>query len=219
MLARVLEAAAEHDVQAVALVGELSGYTNTREGSRAILKQLGQCRLPAFWVPGARDAPVDDSLREAYNLEVVYPSLHGVHGTAAFAPGYVLFAGFGGHVDDDPDGRREELSELSYPRWEPEYRLKLLREFKDHELVLLFATPPLHKEVGAGSSEVVAELVGTHRPRLVVCGGERGTWKIGRSLVVAPGSVEDGCFAVADLSARDAELHELAVAPVDGSAA
>lgn len=32
-----------------------------------------------------------------------YPSLHGVHGTAAFAPGTVLVAGFGGEVDDDPE--------------------------------------------------------------------------------------------------------------------
>jgi Icc-related predicted phosphoesterase len=56
---------------------------------------------------------------------------------------------------------------------------------------------------------VLAELVSTYRPRLVVCGGERGTELLGRSLVVAPGSLQDGHYAIADLHSRTAELEEL----------
>jgi uncharacterized protein len=163
-------------------------------------------------VPGPGDAPVDHYLREAYNVEVVFPLLRGLHGTMAFALGPVLFAGFGGEVSDDPDAARDESARLSYPRWEPEYRLKLVRELAEHELVLLLATPPAHKGHGTTGSEALAELVGSHRPRVVVCGGERRSETLGRSLVVAPGALDDGHYAVVDLHSREVEFAELATA-------
>jgi Icc-related predicted phosphoesterase len=212
-LRAAIEAAQARDVHAVAVVGDLSDGTDHRSALRA----LGDCGLPAYWVPGPGDAPISDYLREAYNMETVFPLLHGVHGTAAFAPdGHLLFAGLGGEVDDDPDSQREETERLRYPRWEAEYRLKLLRELDEHAVALLFAAAPLHKGQGTGSSEALAELVGTYRPRLVVCGGERGHSMIGRSIVVAPGSLGDGHYAVVDLQTREVELEELATAQARG---
>ena len=100
---------------------------------------------------------------------------------------------------------------MRYPRWEAEYRLKVLREVtKYNQLVLLFTTPPAHKRLSSGGSEVVAELVNTYRPRLVVCAGERGVEIIGTSLTVAPGDLGDGHYAIANLHAKAAELEELA---------
>ena len=209
----LLEVAKERDVQALALVGNLSDGQGRPEAYRSLFQALGHGGLPAYWVPGPGDAPVHDYLREAQNVETVFPSLHGVHGTAAFAPGHVLFAGVGGEVSDDPDQPREELERLTYPRWEPEYRLKLLRELDEHELVLLFWTPPAHKGRETPGSEVLAELVNTYVPRLVVCAGERGAETLGRSLVVAPGSLADGHYAIADLHSHDVELEQLAAAP------
>jgi uncharacterized protein len=204
--------AADRDVQAVAVVGDLAAGGGP-EAYRAVFRALGRARLPTFWVPGPSDAPVADYLREAHNAEIVHPDLHGIHGTAAFAPdGHLLFAGIGGTVDDDPDAPRDETGVLRYPRWEAEYRLKILRELGEHEPVLLFATPPAHKGQGSAGSEVLAELVGTYRARLVVCGGERGTKMLGRTLVVAPGSLAAGHFAVADLQTSEIELHEFAAA-------
>ena len=105
---------------------------------------------------------------------------------------------------------REEQTHLRYPRWEAEYRLKVLREVtKYNELVLLFTTPPAHNRL-SGGSEVVAELVNTYRPRLVVCAGERGVEMIGTSLTVAPGDLGDGHYAIANLHTKAAELEELA---------
>jgi hypothetical protein len=208
-----VEAAQGRNPHAVAVVGDLGDGHDLRSTFRA----LGDCGLPAYWVPGPGDAPIADYLREAYNMETVFPLLHGVHGTAAFASdGHLLFAGIGGEVDDDPDGERDETERLRYPRWEAEYRLKLLRELDEHAVALLFATAPLHKGQGTGSSEAVAELIGTYRPRLVVCGGERGHWMIGRSIVVAPGALADGNYAVVDLQTREVELEELAAAPARG---
>ena len=77
-------------------------------------------------------------------------------------------------------------------------------------MVLVFWTQPSHKGLGAPGSELLAELVNSHRPRLVVCGGERRTAMLGQSLIVAPGSLHDGHYAVADLHTREVDLEELA---------
>ena len=131
----------------------------------------------------------------------------------AFASGHVLVAGFGGEVDDDPEGARDERQRLRYPRWEAEYRLKLIgRELSEREHpILLFATPPAHKGLGTEGSEALAELAATHRARLVVCGGEPRSMMLGRTLVVAPGSLADCSYAIADLHARTAHHAELSV--------
>jgi Icc-related predicted phosphoesterase len=207
------QAFGEVDAHAIALVGDLSGGEDHRADFRNLFRALGRAGHHTFWVPGPSDAPVEDYLREAHNIELVYPFMHGVHGTAAFAPGDVLVAGFGGEVSDDPASPRDEMQRLLYPRWEAEYRLKLLqRELVKHDHpVLLFATPPAHKGLGTAGSEALAELATTHRARLIVCGGERGTMTLGRTLVVAPGSLADGHYAVVDLHAHTAEMAELAV--------
>jgi uncharacterized protein len=209
----LLEATAERNAHAVSLVGDLSDRKGSPEGYRAVFRALGMGGVPAYWIPGPADAPVAHYLREAQNIEVVFPLLHGVHGTAAFAPdGHVVFAGVGGEISDDPDASRDELDRLRYPRWEAEYRLKLLSELGEHELVLMFWTSPAHKGRGAPGSEVLAELVSTYRPRLVVCDGERGAHMLGSSMVVAPGSLQEGHYAMADLHAHEVELEQLATA-------
>jgi Icc-related predicted phosphoesterase len=43
-----------------------------------------------------------------------------------------------------------------------------------------------------------------------VTGGERGVGRVGNSLVVAPGALGDGSYAIADLHAREAHLEQLA---------
>jgi Icc-related predicted phosphoesterase len=211
-LARLGEAAASRDVQAVAVAGDLGIGRQRSDSYRALFRTLGEIGLPAYWVPGANDAPIPEYLREAHSMELVSEMLRGVHGTAAMAPdGHVLVAGLGGHVDDDLDAPRDEMSRLSYPRWEAEYRLKIIREFDEHQVVLIFATPPSRSGRSAGGSEALAELVGTYRPRLVVSGGEPATGMIGRSLVVAPGSLAEGSWAIADLHSHEVEWADVAV--------
>jgi uncharacterized protein len=213
---QLLEIAPELDVQAIALAGDLSDGENKAESYRELFKALGEGDLPTFWVPGPSDAPIETYLREAQNIEVVFPFLHGIHGTLAFAPGYVMFTGLGGEILDDPSAPREEEDGLRYPRWEAEYRLKVVPELAEHESIWVLWTQPAHKGLGKSGSEVVAELINTHRPRLVVTAGHRGTVTLGRSLVVTPGSLTDGDYAVTDLRAGEVEFHQLADAAVAG---
>jgi uncharacterized protein len=113
----LLGACREADAQAVAIVGDIGGGDDRTASYRAVLRALGRDGRPVFWVPGPGDAPLGALLREAYNMEVVHPSLHGVHGTAAFADEHVVVAGLGGQVSDDPDAPRDEQQTVRYPRW------------------------------------------------------------------------------------------------------
>jgi Icc-related predicted phosphoesterase len=206
MIARLFGAADQHEVDAVAVVGDIG---QRGDGYRAVFREFARARYPVFWVPGPGDVPVGRYLREAFSIETAFPLLRGVHGTAASASGELLFAGFGGEINDHPGHDRDEREKLTYPRWEAEYRLKVLGEFDYNELVMLVWTAPAHKGLGRVGSEAVAELIGTYRPHLVVCGGEPRVETLGRSIVVAPGGLTDGRYAVADLRQRKAMLHEL----------
>jgi uncharacterized protein len=167
---------------------------------------LAQTRLPTFYIPGSEDVPIYEYLREAANIEIVYPYLRGVHGTFAMAPSYIVFAGLGGTVIDDPHMIREELETLRYPGWEVEYRLKFLGELKDYQKVFLFSTPPEHKGFHEPGSPVLAELVKTYQPRLVlVSGKELKHEMLGTSLLVMPGSLAEGNFSIIDLRQHTVE--------------
>jgi uncharacterized protein len=206
---RLLEAARRDGAEALALLGDLGADGEAREYA-GVLRTVGRANLPAFYVPGPGDVPFGKYLREAHSTEVVFPFMHGVHGTFAFAPGYLVFAGLGGEIADDPRHEREELERLSYPGWEVEYRLKMLRELKDYRKVFLFVTPPAHKGLQQEGSEILAELVKTYAPRLVLTGGEDSRRDLlGTSLVVAPGRLSEGRYALIDLLEGDVEVRRL----------
>ena len=129
--------------------------------------------------------------------------MHGVHGTLARADDQVLVAGMGGEISDDPHAERDEQSRLRYPAWEAEYRLKTIAQLDEVPLkVLLFATPPAHEGLGMRGSDVVKELIATYRARLAVFAGPSpAEAHLGRTLVVAPGPLDQGTAAMVDLRA------------------
>jgi Icc-related predicted phosphoesterase len=212
-VARLVDAAADGQAQLILIAGGLGAGDGARASYRGVLRTLGRCGVPAYWVPGPDDAPVGDYLREAANAETVFPLLRGVHGTAALLPDrHLAVAGLGGEIDDDPDAPRDESERLRYPRWEAEYRLKVLSELGELERMLVFASPPAHKGLGTPGSETVAELIATFRARLAVVGGSRTSETIGRTIVVAPGSLADGHYAMVQLQAKEVEMRELVAA-------
>jgi uncharacterized protein len=203
-------------VDAVVVVGDLAAPGSTSAYSE-ILKLLGSSGHPTYWIPGRGDAPAREYLPAALNVEVVYPNLHCVHGTLALGPGSVFFAGMGGQiVDGETTGCEEETGR--YSGWQAEYRLKALRDFPENAKVLLFATRPEHKGLGWDGSAVVAELVKTYNPRVVVAASDSAAEaRLGSSLVVSPGRLDEGSYAVVDLQHRFAALASLV--PWAGSAA
>jgi Icc-related predicted phosphoesterase len=209
-VAALVKQAPDAGAEAVVVLGNLatSGATARMYGN--IFKTLAESRLPTFYIPGPADAPIAEYLREAANIEIVYPYLHGVHATFAVAPGYVIFAGMGGTVADDPNITREEQETLRYPGWEVEYRLKFLSELKDYQKVFLFTTPPEHKGFHEPGSAALAELIKSYSPRLVLTSGKEPKREmIGVSLVVMPGSLAEGFFSVIDLHQHTVETGRI----------
>jgi uncharacterized protein len=207
-LEHVLEAHAP-DVDAVAVVGDLTAAWSKPDTYRAIFKTLGESDLRAFWVPGSTDAPLREYLAQAHSMEIAFPLLRGIHGTYAYAPGMgnVVFAGMGGEVLDPPETPRSEEFVLRYPGWEVDYRLKFMNEIDQPLRVFLFSTPPAHKGLGLPGSDVLAELVNTYVPKFAIVGGEEPTqFMLGTSVVVAPGRLDQGNYAILDLRQGSAEL-------------
>jgi uncharacterized protein len=209
-LGPLLEKPDELEIDALAIVGDLAHPDSDRaEQYRTVFERLGASGLPTFWVPGPADAPIETYLREARNLEIVFSNLHGVHGTGSLQR-HLLFAGMGGEVADDPGARRDEHARLRYPAWEVEYRLKLVGELDKYQRVFLFSTPLAHKGLGVPGSQLLAELVNTHHPRVVVTtGSERRSELLGSTLVVAPGNLGAGEYAVIDLRKQEVTEHSL----------
>jgi hypothetical protein len=207
----LVQAAARVEADAIALVGDLTGPKPTAETLAALFKALGTGSLPSYHVPGPDDAPVVDYLREAYNVELVYPFLHSVHGTFSIGPGHVVFAGMGGDIVDGTARTREEVGRLLYEAWEAEYRLKVLQELKDYQKVFLFTTQPAHRGLGEPGSQELAQLIKTYNPQLVVVrGAELRAETLGTSLVVTPGFLAEGSAALLDFRERRVERLALA---------
>jgi Icc-related predicted phosphoesterase len=200
------EQARDVRADAVFLVGGLTPKDADPNEYGRVLSALGETKLPAFYIPGSDDAPFGDFLREAANIENVFPSLHGVHGTFAMAPGHEVITGMGGTILDDMRTARDENETLRYPGWEVEYRLKFLKELKDYPRVFLFTTSPEHKGLHENGSSVLAELIKTHKPHLVLLGGsEHKREMLGTSLLIGLGSLADGAFTVIDVRRNEAK--------------
>jgi hypothetical protein len=208
-LAQALENLTD-DVVAIAVVGDLGGPEGTPETYRAVFRTLGRAERPTYWVPGATDSTLRHHLHDTSGLEIAFPQLHGVHGRVADSPSHILFAGMGGEIvdgaDDPPPGEG-----LRYSGREAEYRMREITEFKEHPRVLLFTTQPAHKGSQVPGSDAVAELINTYRPRLAIVAGDGvSEERLGTTLVVSPGRIDRGQFAVIGLHDLSIEVGDVA---------
>ncbi|HWP35561.1 MAG TPA: heat-stable protein [Thermodesulfobacteriota bacterium] len=206
---RLVACALDAGADALAILGGLAPGEQAPRDYRRLLHSLAQANLPTFFVPGAEDAPIQEYLQEAYNIEIVYPFMHGVHGTFALGPGSVVVAGMGGEIVDDPKTPRDEVGRLRYPGWEVEYRLKVLEELKDYQRIFLFATPPAHKGLREPGSEVLAEMVKSYKPRLVLFPGAPRQAHLGSALLAAAGRLEEGECTLVDVQESSVEAKRL----------
>ena len=209
-LERLFSRLPETAADGIAVLGDLVGVDGEPDTHRRIFRTLAESRWPTYWIPGAGDGPLSGYLREAYNLEIASKTLHAVHGCAVLDPNKdYLFAGLGGEIFDDPDEPGDER-QLRYPGWQAEYRLKVAHEF-EQMTILMFTTMPAHKGLGEPGSEVVAELIKTHRARFALVPGDEpiAEW-LGKTLVVAPGRFDEGKCTFIDLQERAIEANTLA---------
>jgi len=121
-----------------------------------------------------------------------------------------LISGVGGEITED---ERKDFFVLRIPRWEVEQSLSFLRAFPQRK-ILLFHTPPVGAlDLDRGNhkgSRVVNDMIEKYKPSLVFCGhahNSRGREEIGGSLVVNPGSLKAGNYALVDSETREVEFR------------
>lgn len=168
--------------------------------------------LPFFVIPGNVDSPLDQYIRIGWEEMKKNSKLHLTHSTFSPLDRDFIVTGFGGEITDQ---EKEDYFVLQFPRWEAEYGLSFLSNLPSTK-VLLSHTPPvgtLDLDDGKHKGyQVVNDLIHTYHPKWVFCGhahDARGKEIIGDSIVVNPGSLKSGFYALVDTDKEEVELKTL----------
>lgn len=168
--------------------------------------------FPIYGVPGNMDAPEGRYLTCSLAEEGANSPLQVVHRSLARCGDWVI-SGLGGQITDED---RDETLVLQYPRWEALHQLRLY-EFVEGPRIMVLHTPPIGEIVdldngGHKGCRVVNELIHTYRPTLAVAGhahDAQGQETIANTLVVNPGALKGGNYALVDLDTMEADLRRL----------
>ncbi len=172
----------------------------------AFFDDMGKLDIPVFVVPGELDAPKRLYYQAALNHEVIEPNVFMVH--RSFSPALenynLAIAGFGGRIAENNGEWEVELAQI-YPHWLPVFALDFVRHF-DQEPILIFHTPPKWGELDTHGDrhighEAIDHVIKTYHPKYAFVGAARdgqGTTRIGTTLVINPGWLKDGHYAILD---------------------
>jgi Icc-related predicted phosphoesterase len=157
---------------------------------------LASLEIPCFHVPGWYDAPARLYWQSAVNHEVITGRVQGVHLAPALFEGEWVVAGFGGRIVEAEN--HEDYYVIEHPAWEAEFGLNFLRRF-DRRPILLFHETGLPHEA---MHRVIDHFIKEYNPQFAFVTSPDGRVedrRIGRTLVVTPGRLADGSYAVVDL--------------------
>ncbi|MFQ6002546.1 MAG: metallophosphoesterase [Candidatus Zixiibacteriota bacterium] len=168
--------------------------------------------LPLFTIPGNVDSPLNQYIEIGWEEMKKNSKLHIVHSSFFDLDKHFIVTGFGGEITQQG---KEDYFVLQFPRWEVEYGLNFLSNISSTK-ILLSHTPPigtLDSDDGKHKGcKVINDLIQIHRPKWVFCGhahGARGEEIIGDSIIVNPGSLKNGFYALVDTDKEKIELKTL----------
>lgn len=175
-------------------------------------ENMRETDLPLFTIPGNVDSPLDQYIKIAWEEMKKNSKLHVVHSSFFALDKHFIVTGFGGEISEHD---KEDYFVLQFPRWEVEHGLNFLSNISS-STILLSHTPPvgiLDSDDGKHKGcEVVNDLIQKYRPKWVFCGhahGARGKETIGDSIVVNPGALKNGFYALVDTDKEKVELKTL----------
>ena len=167
--------------------------------------------IPVLVIPGHLDAPeeryflfMQQSAFLSDNIILLHENIHKV--------GAYIFTGFGGQITDQD---KEDYFLLQYPRRECLFGTRRMH-FLNPPRILVFHTPPISTlDVADGAHlghAFVNEIVQAVSPSFLFCGHVTqayGVEEIGSTLVVNPGSLADGHYALLNTKDRSVQLLTL----------
>lgn len=176
-------------------------------------KFLDQFDTVVVTIPGNMDAPKERYFRIALESETTYANIRFIHGKhILFGRSFVL-AGFGGEITEKDS---EDFFVQIYPKWKAEFDLSDLN-YLEQDRILLFHNPPqgtaVDKDQGRHiGNQAINDLIKTYRPKIAFCGHAHRCQAqafIGDTLIVNPGALKLGNYAVVDAVSRKAEFFTL----------
>lgn len=187
----------------------------TEQSYANVFTLLGNLGVPVYLIPGEDDAPFT-ALTTALQAHWGTGRLVLAHRAVHALPSGDAVAGFGGLLTEARDDARLLLH---FPDWMAQNAFENLAAFsavfrEARRRIFLFAMPPraatldLHGGTHTGDS-TLNTIIKTYKPHLVCCGGSdgaRGVEVVDGALVVRPGSLVDGSYAVVDLDRMQAQL-------------
>ncbi|WP_054683514.1 metallophosphoesterase [Rhodothermus marinus] len=184
---------------------------NDAESLMTFFRRLNTIGVPVYVIPGRNDAPERFFMQAAFNSEIVTPHVHMVHRSFAPLGGRYMVAGFGGEVTVEA---RDHEFFLRYPGWEAIFSLDFLRHLDPPKILLCYTAPADRFEEPADQSgpAAVAHLIKTYDPHFVVCagvGGRKEKKQLGNTLVVFPGSLAEGDYAIIDTREKEVAFGNL----------
>ncbi len=173
--------------------------------------QLDSLGIPILVVPGHLDAPEERYFLFMQQAAFLSDNIILLHENITKVGAYV-FTGFGGEITEQ---EKEDYFFLRYPRQECIFGTRRMH-FLNPPRILLFHTPPVCRlDLDGGlhrGSPFVNDIIHTVSPSFLFCGhvtSAAGSEILGSTLVVNPGALADGRFAVIDTKERTAELLSL----------
>jgi Icc-related predicted phosphoesterase len=181
------------------------------EHLKQFLLTLTDTQKIIFVVPGYNDAPEALYFKTVYSYANIYPNLRTVH-EMMFREDPFWVAGFGGDITLSEDNR--ELV-LQYSSTWAEFSLRRLEYFPG-EKILLFHSPPVCRlDVSNGEHYgilLINEIIERVSPQLVMCGRAKsgqGMVKLGNTVVVNPGPLCEGNYAIIDYPSLEIQFKNL----------
>jgi Icc-related predicted phosphoesterase len=165
---------------------------------------LDRTNIKVFTIPGNMDAPESLYLKTLWRLKK--KNIHLVHETIHFLEDFNV-CGFGGEINED---ERENFFVLEYTRDETFFALRKLAYLKK-DFVLLTHSPPVCDLAKGKGSPVVNEIIKKYKPKFLFCGHShlQGKEKIDETIVVNPGALKKGDYAIVDLKTKEVKLKSL----------
>lgn len=164
--------------------------------------------VPVLIIPGQLDAPEERYFMFMQQSVFVSRHLQLVQENIIHLNSY-LFTGFGGLLTEH---EREDYFVQHYSRVESLFGTRRMR-WLNPPRILLFHSSPVFPDNGApGCSPLVNEIIHSAAPSLVFCGSATAAPRIaeiGRTVVVNPGSLAEGHYALVNTKSRAAEFHTL----------
>ncbi|MCD4812211.1 hypothetical protein K8S19_00740 [bacterium] len=174
----------------------------------ALVDSLG---IPSLIIPGSLDAPEERYFMFMQQAVFLSDNLLLLHENTVKLDEYVV-AGFGGELTEH---EKEDYFVLQYPRQETLFGTRRMRYINPSRILIFHSAPIIHVEEEAGmqkGSRLVNEIVTTVAPSFLFCGSSFAVPQVnelGSTVVVNPGSLADGHFAIVQTKSREAVFHTL----------